>query len=250
MKTEKYSHDYMHISSMISFDNTSGTNNVSAEKWILLLIERYPGIQPSDMEVKLNKIKNGSTPIVSRRKLYNVLQRLTEERVIDRETQPGKKAVKYFIHGYRSTLPFRIEPSQFDDAVVEECRDVISQILRSKCLLSNPRRDGFPVDVVDSDGKDPVKRELLIRFASLYDCIESWEKARGVLVNRPWSNDLIEPFLIYGPDFFEAMSEGKTERSEFEDFRYPSLKEWLQFFISALDAISYNRGLKRGKSVH
>ncbi len=48
-------------------------------------------------------------------------------------------------------------------------------------MLSNPRRDGFPVDVVDSDGNDPAVRELLIRFASLYDCIESWEKARGVL---------------------------------------------------------------------
>ena len=209
-------------------EKNTGYDKERAEKLILKLIERFPGIRPSELEVKLVKNEDRSGGPMSRPMLYRALDSLQEQKLIERVKEKGKKTIRCYLFGKRPIVIENQNPSQFDEFVVNQCEKLLDYMVENKLQM-----------ISDSDyfnglhNNMPELNEIKDRLFSTYQIVQLWEGMRKRKVTKTWSKEINDLYFDLGPDFknFTGVLYGVPAIE-------PSCREWFYYFINALDEIS------------
>jgi hypothetical protein len=197
------------------------------------------------------------------RKINSMVDR---EKIVGKEKRPGDRHVYYYLIEKRSLMPTQTKPSELDRFLIEECKNVVSDVMSSGLLrlteseseISFEKKTGnWPLIKCD-DRRNRNQKHILFDYL---DENRRREQERSLLLRRCYSLHHSIRWLIQrrGSSLKGWWELGKGENSHHDFLEHPwktpnpgnpaaQLQLWLEYYLNVIDILTQSKSEEIKKS--
>ncbi|HEY3420607.1 MAG TPA: hypothetical protein VGK23_08660 [Methanomassiliicoccales archaeon] len=199
--------------------------------------------------------------------IYRRLKELKKNGIVNTDRVHGR--ARYFLVQNRSKIgPVDKTPSEVDRLLIDECKNIVSEIIGSGVLQGSAgeasegynfviaackadaeaKGKPYPLEPVlvpseilaDNRRRQELRTQLLRRCESLHESLRWLEGRRGISIPGWWGTDYIKRHR----DTQAVWSEPDKSKPAGDDWQGTHLLFWLEYYLGAIDMLSREQSMK------